>query len=74
MHSQLSNNCKEHGVKCPDKAIRYSNYYKAFQLVAPNAFYSCHFCPSCGVKLPKEDENRPIITEWLKQNLDNEVV
>lgn len=62
-------NCQQHGQNCPDKAIKWSDYYKSFQLQAVNGNYHCSFCPFCGGKLPEVDENRPPIMEWLNREL-----
>jgi hypothetical protein len=58
MGRQLNYDCQEHGLKCPDIAVSAATYGtdNIFYLNAPNATYSCWYCPWCGTKLPEEPD------------------
>ena len=50
MDQQLNYTCDQHGLDCPDIAIR-KNSDGNYSLHAANAVYSIQYCPWCGCKL-----------------------
>lgn len=51
MKQQLTNNCKQHGLECPDNVVR--KFKKSYGIPHPddNSFYEIKYCPWCGAKL-----------------------
>ena len=53
MDWQMKDQCEQHGIYCPDKAIKFSG--DQFFIVAPNSTYNANYCPWCGSKLKLKD-------------------
>ena len=53
MDRQLNYICEQHGLRCPDIAIR-KNINNEYYLFASNATYGIAYCPWCGKKLSQE--------------------
>ena len=58
MEKQLTNNCEQHGLDCPDNVIQAGKFINSDEdkwfLVAGNADYNFRYCPACGKEIPKE--------------------
>jgi hypothetical protein len=50
MAHQLTHECPQHGVDCPDKVVVRGSSGRLF-LRSPNATYTMTFCPWCGAKV-----------------------